>query len=168
MDSRPSFFADDAFTYVESYKDLVVKNIQQITQLKEEFESKFWDGTNSDPFYYVKLRSFEHAIKYKETGKEPKGLVVIGDTPSAQENFISPDEEKMKELEKKANQFSDAVKNMQSELKKAQARETSLKGEIIQREQAIKRLQRQMTNTQGTYAVLISTLIIGVALAFWL
>lgn len=74
----------------------------------------------------------------------------------------------MKELETEAKQFSEAVKNMQSELKKAQMNEVTLKGEIIQREQVIKRQQRQMSNTQGTYALLISVLIIIGALAIWL
>lgn len=74
----------------------------------------------------------------------------------------------MKELESEAKQFSEAVKNMQSELKKAQMNEVTLRGEIIQREQVIKRQQRQMSNTQGTYALLISVLIIIGALAIWL
>jgi thiol:disulfide interchange protein len=168
MSNRPSFFADDALAYAESYKSLVSKNLQQITQLKQEFETKFWDGTNSDHFYYVKLRSFEHALAYKETGRTPDGMVIIGDAPKNQDTGLSVDEEKVQALEEEARQFSEAVKNMQSELKKSQAREVSLRGEIIQREQAIKRLQRQITNTQGSYAVLISAIIIGVALAFWL
>ena len=168
MAARPSFFADDAFAYVETYKDLVTKNVQQITQLKEEFEKKFWDGTQSDHFFYVKLRAFEHALRYKETGKAPEGMVNLGDESKNQQTGLTAEEEKIKELETKAKQFSDAVKNMQSELKKAHENEVTLKGEIIQREQVIKRLQRQMINTQGTYAILISALIIGVALAFWL
>ena len=168
MASRPSFYADDALSYVENYKDLISKNIQQINQLKEEFENKYWDGTKNDHFYYVKLRAFEHALEYKASGRAPEGLVNLGDVEMNQRNGLSVEEEKMQALETDAKQFSDAVKNMQSELKKGQKRELSLKGEIIQREQVIKRLQRQMTNTQGTYALLISILIIGVALAFWL
>lgn len=168
MASRPSFFADDALAYVENYKNLVAKNLQQIAQIKEEFESKFWDGTNNDHFYYVKLRAFEHAMEYKETGRAPEGMVVIGDAPTSQKTGLTADEEKMQALEKDAKQFTEAVKNMQSELKNGQKRESSLKGEIIQREQTIKRMQRQLANTQGTYALLISVLIIGVALAFWL
>lgn len=168
MAARPSFYADDALSYVENYKDLVAKNIQQIQQLKEEFENQFWDGTASDHFYYVKLRAFEHAIEYKETGRNPEGMVVIGDAPKNQTTGLTAEEEKMKELESEAKQFSEAVKNMQSELKKAQMNEVTLRGEIIQREQVIKRQQRQMSNTQGTYALLISVLIIIGALAIWL
>jgi len=168
MTTRPSFFADDALAYAESYKNLITKNIQQINQLKSEFEAKFWDGTKNDHFYYVKLRSFEHALEYKESGRAPEGMVVIGDTPRNQETGLTAEEEKVQALEADAKKFSDAVKNMQSELKRSQAREVSLKGDIIQREQAIKRLQRQVVNTQGTYAVLISALILVAALAFWL
>ena len=168
MAHRPSFFADDALAYAENYKDLTSKNLQQINQLKEEFVAKFWDGTNSDHFYYVKLRAFEHALEYKETGRAPEGMVVIGDAPKNQDTGLTADEEKVQALEKDAKNFSDAVKNMQSELKKAQAREVSLKGDIIQREQMIKRLQRQIINTQGSYAVLITAIIVAVALAFWL
>ncbi len=168
MASRPSFFADDALSYVESYKDLIAKNLQQINQLKEEFETTYWDGTKNDHFYYVKLRAFEHALEYKATGRAPEGIVNLGDVELNSGGGLSADDEKMQALETDAKQFSDAVKNMQSELQKGQKRELSLKGEIIQREQVIKRLQRQMTNTQGTYALLISVLIIGFALVFWL
>ena len=167
MSDRPSFYADDALAYVETYKNLTSKNIQQINDLKEELHSKFWDGSGSDHFYYVKLRAHEHALKYKETGLAPEGMVIIGDSSQAQQTGISDEEQKMKELEEDAREFSDAVKNMQSEIKKGQAREVQLKGDIIQREQVIKRLQRQMSNTQGTYAVLISILILATALAFW-
>jgi len=168
MATRPSFYADDALSYVESYKDLITRNLQQINQLKEEFENKYWDGTKNDHFYYVKLRAFEHALEYKASGRTPEGLVNLGDVEINQGSGLSADDEKVQALETDAKQFSEAVKNMQSELKKGQKRELSLKGEIIQREQIIKRLQRQMTNTQGTYALLISVLIIGFALAFWL
>ncbi|MDH3355464.1 MAG: hypothetical protein OEL79_09655 [Chromatiales bacterium] len=168
MAHRPSFFADDAFAYVETFKDLKSKNLEQITSAKEEFGSSFWDGTQDDHFYYVKLRAFEHALGYKETGKMPEGMVIIGDAPKNEDTGLSADEEKMQKLESDAKQFSDAVKHMQSEIKKSQAREVSLKGEVIQREQMIKRLQRQIVNTQGSYAVLITAIIVGVSLAFWL
>ena len=170
MANRPSFFANDALIYVENYNRLLIKNLEQIAQLKIEFESKFSDSSTNDHIYYAKLRAFEHAIEYKETGRAPEGMVFIGDAPAEQKSpaSIDKDKEKTKALASNARQFSDAVKNMQSELKKGQARELSLKDEIIQREQAIKRIQRQMTNTQGSYALLIGTIIIAVALAFWL
>ena len=168
MAHRPSFFADDAFAYVETFKDLKSRNLEQITHAKEEFEATFWDGTQDDHFYYVKLRAFEHALAYKESNRLPEGMVIIGDAPKNQDTGLSADEEKMQELEKEAQQFSDSVKHMQSELKKSQAREVAMKGDIIQREQMIKRLQRQIINTQGSYAVLITAIIVGVALAFWI
>ncbi|MCW8887927.1 MAG: hypothetical protein OQK25_02565, partial [Gammaproteobacteria bacterium] len=76
MSKRPSFYADDAIAYVETYKSLTSKNLQQITQMKEELESKYWDGTQSDHFYYVKLRAHEHALQYKETGRAHDGMVI--------------------------------------------------------------------------------------------
>ena len=39
-------------------------------KLAQGFQGR--DGTQDDHFFYVKLRAFEHALQYKETGRAPE------------------------------------------------------------------------------------------------
>ncbi len=166
MADHPSFYCEDAFAYVKAYNDLVMKNQQQINELKEEFEKRYWDGTEEDSFYFVKLRAFEHALQYKLSGKPPAGMVVIGG--SSRGEMISEEQQKLNEMEGQYNKCQEKVESLQESIKEGGQREVSLKGALLEREQEAKALRRKLLDTQSTYAIVGAAIFTLGVITLWL
>lgn len=168
MAEHPSFYCDDAFAYVKSYQELVMKNQQQISDLKEEFEKRYWDGSAEDSFYFVKLRAFEHALQYKLTGKHPGGMVIMSGGGGAVGNTISEEQQKLKEIEGQYQECQDTVAALERDIKEGGKREIALKGEALEKEQEVRVLRRKLSDTQGTYAIIGAALFTLGVIALWL
>jgi hypothetical protein len=151
MAEHPSFYCDDAFAYVKAYQELVMKNQQQINDLKEEFEKRYWDGTQEDSFYFVKLRAYEHALEYKESGKPPAGMVIIGGGGDG--GTISAEQQKLNEVEAKYKQCKENMAELEGVVKDGGQRELGLKSELLSKEQETRILKRKLNDTQSTYAI---------------
>lgn len=166
---HPSFYAEDAFFYVKVYNELISKNMQQISVLKEEFEKKYWDGTSDDHFFYIKLRAFEHALQYKETGQQPTDMILIGDDTGQGDSEMVIREEKLL-IETQKGELQEREENidlLNGRIREDAEREQQLQSKLQSSEQRIQILQRKLRDTQGAYAIGSAAIItLGIIIMF--
>ncbi len=171
--SHPSFYAEDAFTYVKTYNELIIKNLEQINDLKDDFEKKYWDGASDDHFYFIKLRAFEHALDYKINGRNPTGLVVMGkgsNESSDRQGFLDEQNKlqaRIKDLERDKSEGSVNASKLEKLIHEGRNREDALHKEVLRRDKAIREIQNQKTNLIGVFVMVFAILLTTIIMLFW-
>ncbi|QEP42724.1 hypothetical protein D5085_06055 [Ectothiorhodospiraceae bacterium BW-2] len=173
--SHPSFYAEDAFAYVKIYNELVIKNIEQINDYKDDFEKRYWDGNTEDHFYYIRLRAIEHALDYKATGKSPTGMVMLNkDTANIKDlnekawvNQHAKMEMRIKELDQEKKELNGNIAKYEKLLKESHSREDELKNEVRRRDRALREAKTQKINLQGVYTMIFAIMLTIILLLSW-
>lgn len=150
-----SVLASDILFYVDTYRRLINRSPAEVSRDKERYEEQFWNAEKG-AHYYAGLRAHEHAYK-TVLGDTPPGAVVFGE--SAETEGEGDDEQLKKRLQLQIEANLDAMRQKLQLSKKAI---TNLEGELVEKQQAVNRLQRRIEQIQSNYLVMIGVLSLAV------
>jgi t-SNARE complex subunit (syntaxin) len=161
-DSVKQFPAADAFVYVDTYRDGILKSATILNEQKELLDKRFWDSSSVDSRFYAELRAVEHALNYVLRGEEP-GMVVLGD-PAQLEEISRQDYEECKQS---LQQFSLERTKLDNALRQSQSQAQELQAHLVQERQQGAALKRRLAQNNSTFMVIIVTMFTVILTLLW-
>lgn len=177
-----SFWARDAFVYVDSYRKLIEDSSDSVAVAKAELEAGLWRPGEDSSHYYAKLRAHEDALERLLNDRQP-GRVVLGndsgsgpataklaDTGSSPESIEQQLSDtlmlKERQIESLHVDLADAHKQVVQLLEANRVARVQLS----QRQQQIQRLRQRIYQTNSTSLAIgaVMLLIIVALIVLWI
>ncbi len=161
------FQARDAFTYVDLYRRLKVESADYVTKQRQRLVERFWNVQEATPRYWAELRAHEHALDWIMHRREP-GLVVLGETDEAGNPPETAEAAATKRRVEELRQCREENSALARQIQQFQQLEHEFQATLVQKNQEIARVERKLSQTQSTSAVVGLTLVAVILIQFGL
>jgi hypothetical protein len=163
-DEIKRFLASDAFTYVDTYRDSILKSAVELNGAKERLQNRFWESSSVDSRFYAELRAVEHALDYVLKGSEP-GMVVLGDE-SKQAGTEAPKGE-VERCQQALQALSEEKDRVDRAFRTLTSQASELQAQLVQQHQVTNALKRRLVQNSSTFVVIAATMFAVILTLLW-
>ena len=153
-----SFYAADAFAYVDTYRRLSMESPAAINASMERVKEQMLGVKSIPSRVYAELRAHEHALDSRLKKEEAPGLVVIGE--KSDEGEALPVHVRQA-LEEKLHVEAE-LERARAQIKKVTEWGHDLDAQVIKKTKELGRLQRRYSQAVSSYGITIAALVAGI------
>lgn len=159
------FQAQDAFTYVDTYRKSILKSAAILTEQIERLEKQYWDESQSDPKLVAELRAMQDALKYVAKGEEP-GLVTLGDVNV--ERQPNPSNEELNDCRASVESLSAQREQLEERLRQLRNQDSELSGYVVHARQQLQVYRRRLAQSNSTFVVVVTAMFLVIVVQLYL
>ena len=158
------FLASDAFTYVDTYRNSILRSASTLSGEKDRLQNKFWESSSVDSRFYAELRAVEHALNYVLQGAEP-GMVILGE-PSKDGAEGMPQAE-LDECKQALQEVSQDKSKLDKAYRQLAGQAQQLQAQLVQQRQEANALRRRLAQNNSTFVVIAMTMFAVILTLLW-
>ena len=166
VDEVKRFLAGDAFAYVDTYRDGILKTAGALNDEKERMQNKFWESSSIDSRFYAELRAVEHALDYVLKGEEP-GMVVLGEASEAEGEGGGSSPAELQQCRQTLEALSEEKARTDKAYRQLTGQAQQLQAQLVQTRQETNILRRRLTQNNSTFVVIVATLFAVILTLLW-
>ncbi len=159
------FQAQDAFTYVDTYRKSILKSAPILTDNIERLEKQYWDENESDPKLVAELRAMRDALKYVAKGEEP-GLVTLGDVNVERESH--PSNEELNDCRATVSSLTAQREQLEQRLRDLRNQDSELSGYVVHARQQLQVYRRRLVQSNSTFVVVVTAMFLVIVVQLYL
>lgn len=159
------FQAQDAFTYVDTYRKSILKSASILTDSIDRLEKQYWDENQSDPKLVAELRAMQDALKYVTKGEEP-GLVTLGDVNV--ERQATPSNEELDDCRASVSSLLDQREQLEQRIRQLRNQDSELQGYVVHARQQLLVYRRRLVQSNSTFVVVVTAMFLVIVVQLYL
>ncbi len=160
------FLASEAFAYVDTYRNSILKSASALNSEKERLNNKFWESSTVDLRYYAELRAVEHALDYVLKGTDP-GTVILGEPAAEAEGEGAPAAEELEECRQTLQELGQEKGKLDKSYRQLVGQAQQLQAQLVQQRQEANALKRRLTQNNSTFVVIAMTMFTVILTLLW-
>jgi hypothetical protein len=159
------FQAQDAFTYVDTYRKSILKSAAILTEQIERLEKQYWDESQSNPKLVAELRATQDALKYVTKGEEP-GLVTLGDINVERQQ--DPSNEALTDCRASVDSLMAQRDQLEQRIHQLRNQDSELSGYVVHARQQLQVYRRRLVQSNSTFVVVVTAMFLVIVVQLYL
>lgn len=152
-----SFYATDAFAYVDTYRRGVLNHASRIEGEKERLEEKMWQMNIVPSRLWAEWRAYVHALAFVNENQDPS-LVYLGPDDEVPEEVDGDPAQAIAGLREELEGKEDEIEELTKKVSRAKELEQDYQVELVRKNQEINKLNRRLTQTYASIYIITATM----------